>query len=107
MKSKFLKIVFVVAVAMIAGVNVFNAHKPIELSDIAMANVEALAQAENPNSTITGECWESIIAVVECYVVCPSCLTIWYPDERKEKSTPHNVSGKCGKCGNTSWTNYN
>lgn len=46
MKRKFVKISFVVAIAMIAGVNVFNAHKPIELSDIAMANVEALAQNE-------------------------------------------------------------
>ena len=46
MKSKFVKIVFVVAIAIVAGVNVFNAHKPIELSDIAMANVEALAEWE-------------------------------------------------------------
>lgn len=46
MKRNFVKIAFVVAIAMIAGVNVFNAHKQIELSDIAMANVEALADVE-------------------------------------------------------------
>lgn len=47
MKSNLFKIAFVAAIAMIGGVNVFNAQKPIVLSDIAMANVEALAQSEN------------------------------------------------------------
>ena len=107
MKSNLIKVAFVAAIAMVSSINVFNAQKSEPLSDIALANVEALAQMENPNSTITGECWGSVVAVVECYVVCPSCLTIWYPDERKEKSTPHNVSGKCGVCGNTSWEKYN
>ena len=46
MKRKFVKISFVVAMAMIGGINLFNAQKSIELSDIAMANVEALAQNE-------------------------------------------------------------
>lgn len=35
-----------IAIAMIGGINVFNAQKSIDLSDIAMANVEALAQNE-------------------------------------------------------------
>lgn len=46
MNKKVLKVVFVVAIAMIGGINVFNAQKPIELSDVAMANVEALVQSE-------------------------------------------------------------
>jgi hypothetical protein len=46
MKRKFVKISFIVAMAMIGGINLFNAQKSIELSDIAMANVEALAQYE-------------------------------------------------------------
>ena len=106
MMNRF-KILVIIVVALFACCNVYKTGNSITLSDIAKANVEALAQTENSNSTIIGECWESMIAVVECYVVCPSCLTVWYPDERKEKSTPHNVSGKCGKCGNTSWTKYN
>lgn len=47
MKSKFVKIVFIVTIVMIGGINVFNSQKPIELSDIAMANVEALADGES------------------------------------------------------------
>ena len=54
MKSKLFKIAFVVAIAMIGSINVFNAQKSLELSDIAMANVEALAQVQNSSSTITG-----------------------------------------------------
>lgn len=37
---------FVAAIAMISGVNVFNAQKVNALSEIALANVEALAQGE-------------------------------------------------------------
>ena len=47
MKTKILKYVFVVAIAMVAGINVFNAQKTEALSDVALANVEALAQSEN------------------------------------------------------------
>ena len=46
MKRKFVKISFVVAIAMIGGINVFNAQKSEALSDIALANVEALAEGE-------------------------------------------------------------
>lgn len=44
---KVLKVVFVVAIAMVAGINLLNAQKPEVLSDIAMANVEALADNES------------------------------------------------------------
>ena len=43
---KVLKVVFVAAIAMVAGINLLNAHQPVQLSDIAMANVEALAIGE-------------------------------------------------------------
>ena len=46
MKTKILKYVFVVAIAMVSGINVFNAQKSVQLSDIALANVEALADDE-------------------------------------------------------------
>ena len=46
MYKKVLKVVFVAAIAMVAGINVFNAQKPAVLSDVAMANVEALADSE-------------------------------------------------------------
>ena len=46
MKKNLLKSVFVIAIAMIAGINVYNAQKTVVLSDVAMANVEALADYE-------------------------------------------------------------
>ena len=49
MNKKFIKTAFAVAIAMIAGVNVFNAQKTVVLSDVAMANVEALANGEWEN----------------------------------------------------------
>ena len=41
-----MKIAFVTAVALVSGINVFNAQKSNVLSDIALANVEALANDE-------------------------------------------------------------
>ena len=46
MKKNILKVAFVVAIAMVSGINVFNAQKSDVLSDIALANVEALAEGE-------------------------------------------------------------
>ena len=46
MKKNILKIAFVVAIAMVSGINLFNAQKSNVLSDIALANVEALARTE-------------------------------------------------------------
>lgn len=50
MKRKFVKVVFVAAIAMVSGINVFNAQKVIDLSDIALINVEALADDEYSQS---------------------------------------------------------
>ena len=46
MNKKFIKVAFVAAIAMVSGVNVFNAQKVNALSDIVLANVEALASSE-------------------------------------------------------------
>lgn len=43
MKSNLIKVAFVAAIAMVSSINVFNAQKSEPLSDIALANVEALA----------------------------------------------------------------
>ena len=50
MKRIFVKVVFVAAIAMVSGINVFNAQKVIDLSDIALINVEALADDEYSQS---------------------------------------------------------
>ena len=47
MYKKVLKVAFVAAIAMVAGINVLNAQKTEVLSDVAMANVEALADNES------------------------------------------------------------
>ena len=46
MNKKYLKATLIAVVALVGGINVFNAQKPESLSDIALANVEALAQGE-------------------------------------------------------------
>ena len=47
MKKKIIGSVFVVAFAMVAGYNVYCSQKPAEMSDMALANVEALAVGES------------------------------------------------------------
>ena len=47
MNKKVLKVAFVAAIAMVSAINVFNAQKTEMLSDVALANVEALADAES------------------------------------------------------------
>ena len=47
MKRNFVKIAIVVAIVAVSGINVFNAQKPEVLSDVAMENVEALADYED------------------------------------------------------------
>lgn len=43
MKNRMMKYVLVIAITMMAGINVFNAQKTDGLFDLALANVEALA----------------------------------------------------------------
>ena len=53
MKKNILKVAFVVAIAMVTGIQVFNAQKTETLSDVTKANVEALA-IEKPSTGGTG-----------------------------------------------------
>ena len=55
-----MKATFIAAIAMVTGVNVFNAQKSEPLSDIVLANVEALAEleADKPGAGTTGSCTE-------------------------------------------------
>ena len=62
MKTKLLNIGLVIVVGMVAVINFFNSQNSIELSDVAMANVEALANDE----TGTGKC-SMAIAWADCY----------------------------------------
>lgn len=51
MKGKILKVTIVAAFALIAGMNVYNAQKSDVMSDLALANVEALAQSGSSGSS--------------------------------------------------------
>lgn len=46
MNKKVSKVAFVAAIALVGSINVFNAQKSEALSDVALANVEALANEE-------------------------------------------------------------
>ena len=46
MRKRIVQVAFAVAIALVSGINVFNAQKAEVLSDTALANVEALAQSE-------------------------------------------------------------
>ena len=50
MNKKILKVVFVSAFALVAGYSVYASQQKVEMSDLAMANVEALASGENDHS---------------------------------------------------------
>ncbi len=64
MYKKVLKVAFVAAIAIVSGINVFNSQKSEVLSDIAMENVEALADIEVvPGYTGPAEIFE--------------CTTLW------------------------------
>ena len=60
MNKKFLKVTFVAAITLVSGINVFNSHKTEMLSDVVLANVEALA---NPEIFIGVPCAEVINSV--------------------------------------------
>lgn len=45
MKKKMMGIIAIVAVAAVAGYNVYTSQKNVKLSDLALANIEALASS--------------------------------------------------------------
>ena len=49
MKQNIRAVMMIVAIALVVGVNMFNSQRAIAMSDIALANVEALAREEIEN----------------------------------------------------------
>ena len=57
MKKNILKIVFASAFALVASYSVYVSQQKVELSDLAMANVEALAYSvEDANGNVMYHC---------------------------------------------------
>ena len=68
MKKNILKATLVVAFALIAGMNVYNAQQSDIMFDLVLANVEALAR--NEISNCDNDCWDN----------GSGCLCgVWYP----------------------------
>ena len=56
MKKNFIRTAFVAVFALMAGYSVYTSQQKSEMSDLAMANVEALANGEQENGiTCIGE----------------------------------------------------
>ena len=91
MNKNLMKVAFVGVIALIAGINVYNAQKTVTLSDIAMENVEALAMNEiNPNvsyGSILKKCRDSYDRIIG--EICESC-----PDREAECD----IRRVCGDC---------
>jgi len=66
-----MKVAFVAAIAMVSGINVFNAQKSETLSDVALANVEALAQSESDGICRINIDYTSICNYYEIWDPCP------------------------------------
>ena len=92
MKSKMIKIAFVVAIAFVSGINVFNAQKLAVLSDVAMENVEALATGE----ALTIGCDEYSVVIV-CKRTCLNCYTEYKALNGYGNSTDFKGTCECGK----------
>lgn len=71
MKNTILKIVFVAALAVVAGVTAYNAQNKEELSDLALENIEALAGDESGTNTS----WSCRGSVNRCHAKCGLCGT--------------------------------
>lgn len=101
MKKRMLSLT---AGALFVAIAVFNLchfknKSDTELSELALANIEALASDESYGG-ITEECFKSYVVVTECCVTCV-CGTVWYPTPRVFKASAINVKGRCNVCGFT------
>ena len=71
MKKNILKATLVAAFALIAGFNVYNSQKSDVMSELALANVEALANGESGTNTT----WSCKGSANKCHAKCGLCGT--------------------------------
>ena len=99
MKKKFLTATFVVAIMTVAGFNVYMNQAKSDLSEMALANIEALADPEfdeNKKGEVQLKC--NVSTVVKCETTCPKCYAKWFPPYNKY-GVCTDVRGTCS-CGN-------
>ena len=71
MKKNFLKHGFAAAFALVAGYGVYASQQKVEMSDLAIANVEALANGESGTNTT----WSCKGSANKCHAKCGLCGT--------------------------------
>ena len=83
--KKELKSLLVVAVAAVAGYNVYASHIESEYSDVVLANVEALADDEYYLSDLNDNCYW--YEYQDCYylIVKPDGNTVWWHSNFEER----------------------
>ena len=87
MKKNFLKYGFAVAFALVAGYGIYASQQEVEMSDLAMANVEALANGESGGNRT---CYKSITTMEGSQIFyCQTCD--WVPGT----NTWYSGTGKC------------
>lgn len=71
MKRNILKVTLIIAFVCAVGYNVYNSKKTVTMSELALANVEALAADEG----LTLDCDGSLM--VKCEKSCSVCYRTW------------------------------
>lgn len=74
MKKNILKLAFASAFAFVAGYGVYASQQEVEMSDLAKANVEALAY--NEGSGEKAYCWTQFSGGLAWPRQCPSCVRL-------------------------------
>ena len=87
MKKNILKVAFVAAIVLVSGINVFNSQKTENLSDVVLANVEALAFDEvgYELNDLNDNCYW--YEYKDCYylIVQPDGNTVWWHSNFEER----------------------
>lgn len=71
MNKKTIKAVLFAAVVAVVGYNVYETQREEPMSEIALANVEALASGEVSTTTT----WTCSGFWGDCYAICGACMT--------------------------------
>ncbi len=86
MKKNFIKVAFVAAFASIAGYGVYTSQQKVEMSDLAKADVEALANDEDFNlDDFNDNCYW--YQDKDCYylIVSSDGNTVWWHSNFEER----------------------
>jgi hypothetical protein len=84
--KKFIKFAFVVAIAAVAGYNVYQSQSVMNgMSDFALANVEALADGEYSLDDLNDNCYW--YEYQDCYYLIfkPDGNTVWWHSNFEER----------------------